>query len=104
ITCRAADQGVPQSLRAAVDPFAQFDLIVDDGSHEPAHQIFTFHALKRHLRFSGIYVIEDIKAWKTIPMIAATLDVPIEVIKCPRALGRREFTEALIVVRTQRHG
>jgi Methyltransferase domain len=38
-----------------------FDLIVDDGSHEPAHQIFTAKILLPYLAPDGIYVIEDIE-------------------------------------------
>jgi hypothetical protein len=39
----------------------KFDLIVDDGSHEPAHQIFTATVLLPRLARGGYYVIEDIE-------------------------------------------
>ncbi len=38
----------------------QFDLICDDGSHEPAHQIFSAQVLLPFLASDGAYVIEDI--------------------------------------------
>jgi hypothetical protein len=38
-----------------------FDLIVDDGSHEPAHQILTAQVLLPYLAHDGVYVIEDIE-------------------------------------------
>jgi len=38
----------------------RFDLIVDDGSHEPAHQIFSAQVLLPYLTKRGYYVIEDI--------------------------------------------
>lgn len=36
-----------------------FDLIVDDGSHQNAHQILTFQTLFPLLKDGGIYVVED---------------------------------------------
>jgi len=38
----------------------KFDLIVDDGSHESAHQIFSAQVLLPFLARDGYYVIEDI--------------------------------------------
>jgi hypothetical protein len=62
IRCFAADQynesdllGVMKQLR---NP--KFDLIIDDGSHEPAHQIFSAQVLLPYLAADGVYVIEDI--------------------------------------------
>lgn len=41
----------------------QFDVIVDDGSHNPAHQIESFRVLFEHgLKDGGIYVVEDIES------------------------------------------
>src|SRR5271154_1237071 len=37
-----------------------FDLIVDDGSHIPEHQIYSFMRLFPALRPGGVYIIEDI--------------------------------------------
>ncbi len=37
----------------------RFDLIVDDGSHDPIHQIKGYEALSGFLRAGGFYVIED---------------------------------------------
>lgn len=36
-----------------------FDLIIDDGSHQNAHQILTFQTLFPLLKDGGIYVVED---------------------------------------------
>jgi len=38
-----------------------FDIIIDDGSHEPSHQIFTFKELNSFLNVHGTYVIEDVR-------------------------------------------
>mmetsp|Transcript_80860 Transcript_80860/g.261854 ORF Transcript_80860/g.261854 Transcript_80860/m.261854 type:complete len:328 (+) Transcript_80860:48-1031(+) len=38
-----------------------WDVIIDDGSHVPAHQIISFQALFPMLRPGGLYVVEDIE-------------------------------------------
>ena len=41
---------------------AKFDIIIDDGSHVPWHQIFTLEYLfKDSLKDGGLYIIEDIE-------------------------------------------
>lgn len=38
------------------------DVIVDDGSHKPEHQLYTFnYAFDRLLAFDGLYVVEDVE-------------------------------------------
>ncbi|MFQ5512793.1 MAG: class I SAM-dependent methyltransferase [Myxococcota bacterium] len=54
-----------QSDRAFLEDVARetgpLDLIIDDGSHHPEHQILGFETLFPHLRDGGIYVIEDLQ-------------------------------------------
>jgi hypothetical protein len=38
-----------------------FDFIIDDGSHENAHQIETFGILWPHLKDGGVYIVEDVQ-------------------------------------------
>ena len=38
-----------------------FDIIVDDGSHDPAHMLFTFDILFPHLQPGGLYIFEDVE-------------------------------------------
>lgn len=42
------------------------DVIIDDGSHVPEHQIFSFEKLFKNVKAGGIYIIEDIETsyWK----------------------------------------
>lgn len=40
---------------------AQYDIIIDDGSHENNHVILTFEMLFPHLKTGGIYAIEDVQ-------------------------------------------
>lgn len=44
-------------FRADVPPL---DIIIDDGSHHPEHQIVTFEEMLPHLRPGGVYLCEDI--------------------------------------------
>lgn len=37
------------------------DIIIDDGSHNENHQVFSFMTLEKYLSPNGIYVIEDIQ-------------------------------------------
>jgi len=37
------------------------DIIIDDGSHDGSHQVFSFMHLNKYLTKNGIYVIEDIQ-------------------------------------------
>jgi cephalosporin hydroxylase len=39
----------------------QFDLIIDDGSHQQAHQIAAIQQLSPLLRSGGLFVIEDLQ-------------------------------------------
>jgi Methyltransferase domain len=65
----AADQHAERDLLEIMDHLKRqrferangFDLIIDDGSHEPAHQVFTAQVLLPYLGIDGIYVIEDIE-------------------------------------------
>src|SRR5215831_3256083 len=68
IMCFAADQFNENDLMGVLDALGfthrnyncWFDLIVDDGSHEPAHQVFSAQVLLPYLAKDGVYVIEDI--------------------------------------------
>lgn len=43
-----------------------YDLIVDDGSHNPAHQILGAKTLVPYLREGGLYIIEDVNNFDEI--------------------------------------
>ena len=57
---------VDQSQEDQLQSFAKnintnFDIIIDDGSHVPDHQILTFKHFWSLLKPGGIYIIEDIE-------------------------------------------
>ena len=50
------DQAVLDRL---VEKHGPFDVVVDDGSHQPQHILTSFHALYPRLVADGIYIVED---------------------------------------------
>jgi len=57
-----ANQNNDQDLKSVIDQInAPLDIIIDDGSHEGKHQVFSFMYLHKYLSSNGIYIIEDIQ-------------------------------------------
>ena len=52
-------QDDPEVLRRIVDEIGRPDIVIDDGSHQPAHILATFEVLFPLLADDGIYVVED---------------------------------------------
>ncbi len=57
-----ADQSNEQQLKSVIEKInSPLDIIIDDGSHQGDHQVFSFMYLHKYLTVNGIYVIEDIQ-------------------------------------------
>lgn len=54
------DQSNAAFLAELVDRYKAFDIILDDGSHLPEHQIASIEYLWPHLNEEGIYIVEDL--------------------------------------------
>lgn len=68
--CRVirGDQSKASDLQRVIDEVEVANLIIDDGSHVPDHQILTFNMLFTSILMEGgVYIIEDIETsyWKT---------------------------------------
>lgn len=62
ITLHKVDQSKPKELESFVTKVGTtFDIIVDDGSHVPEHQILTLDYIWALLKPGGVYIIEDIE-------------------------------------------
>lgn len=63
ICCFAADQNSSSDLDRVMAELGdrKFDLMVDDGSHERSHQIFSAQYFLPYLARDGYYVVEDIE-------------------------------------------
>jgi hypothetical protein len=58
------DQGNENDLIELVKMHGDnYDIIIDDGSHQHPHHILTFLTLEPHLKVGGIYIIEDLHAF-----------------------------------------
>jgi hypothetical protein len=51
------DRGFWKRFREAVP---SVDVFIDDGSHDPVHQIVTLEEILEHLRPGGVYICEDV--------------------------------------------
>jgi hypothetical protein len=59
ITIFQGSQADPEFLDRVVHEIGKIDIIVDDGSHQNEHVLFSFQHLFPHLADGGIYVVED---------------------------------------------
>jgi cephalosporin hydroxylase len=60
IDVRVGDQSDPEFLDRLVAIYGSFDVVIDDGSHVPAHQIASIERLWPHVADGGQYVVEDL--------------------------------------------
>lgn len=54
------DQSSKESLVNMAKELGPWDIIIDDGSHNPCHQILSFETLWPYLNPGGLYSIEDL--------------------------------------------
>ncbi|WP_147819501.1 class I SAM-dependent methyltransferase [Salidesulfovibrio onnuriiensis] len=54
------DQGSHEVLQKVDDKGGPFDIVIDDGSHFPEHQLMAFRFFIKRMPQNGIFVIEDI--------------------------------------------
>ena len=54
------DQSDPQFLAELARQYGPFDIVIDDGSHQFAHQIASMELLWPHVADGGIYLVEDL--------------------------------------------
>jgi hypothetical protein len=60
IHIRIGDQSNPEFLKSLEDEFGQFDIILDDGSHQMGHIFETFKFFYPRISKNGIYAVEDL--------------------------------------------
>ncbi len=61
------DQSDPVFLAGLVERYGEFDIVLDDGSHLPQHQIASITHLWPHLAMGGVYIVEDLHSnyWRS---------------------------------------
>ena len=60
VTISVGDQGDPKFLDTLAAEHGPFDIIIDDGSHQPAHQILALKKLWPAIRPGGVFLVEDL--------------------------------------------
>ncbi len=60
IELHVGDQSDAQFLNSLIEQYGHFDIVIDDGSHLPAHQIATLEHLWPHVAPGGVYLVEDL--------------------------------------------
>jgi 23S rRNA U2552 (ribose-2'-O)-methylase RlmE/FtsJ len=71
------DQSNRKDLDRIIKEIKIVDIIIDDGSHKPEHQLFTFNYLfQNFLNMDGLYIIEDIETsyWKNSKLYEYKID------------------------------
>ena len=60
------NQADPVFLEDVASQRGQFDIVIDDGSHQSEHIVSSFKILAKHVKDGGFYIVEDIHAcyWK----------------------------------------
>jgi len=93
------DQSKSEFLHHFIDETGgSFDVVVDDGSHVPSHQMISFETLWPSVKPGGMYIVEDIETswWKpTASIYGYSLANEINVVEKWRGLVdtvNREFT------------
>lgn len=85
------------STRKAIERFAPFDIIIDDGDHNPWAQLLTYYSLFPLLRSGGMYVIEDIANLDSWEHEFRSLQPNVEVFDLRKLKNRQD--DSLIVLR-----
>lgn len=75
----------------------EFDIIIDDASHEVSHQLIRFPIYFPKLKKGGIYVIEDVQDLDTEGKQLIALDSSVTVVDNRKVKGR--YDDVLIVYR-----
>ena len=58
------DQSSKEDLISCVELYGgDYDIIIDDGSHQHSHHIVSFESLYPFLKKGGLYIIEDLHAY-----------------------------------------
>ena len=86
-----ADQGLMEDL-AIENFYDDIDIVIDDGSHNPIDQIFTFHAIMPYLKKGAIYIIEDVADTDIISILSTKYYIEV------KELGNR-YDDRLIIAK-----
>lgn len=87
------DQASAGAIRKIADSCGPFDLIVEDGSHKPDHQVMNAEFLMPYLSPGGLYIIEDVNP----PVCEVSSRLPFEhtiVEHLPRGIQKSSYYQS----------
>ena len=83
---RIGDQSDSKFLQSLIDEFGEFDLVIDDGSHQVAHVNKTFQFLYSKISKNAMYFIEDTHAAYWPDTHGGGLNVPESIVNISKNL------------------
>ena len=72
------DQGSAKDINLRKQLFKDADIVIDDGSHNPIDQIFTFQGVMPFLKKGATYIIEDVADTDIINILASRYYVEVK--------------------------
>lgn len=83
-----------------IEQSGPFDIIIDDGSHLPVHQLFVINNYLRLLKSKGLMVIEDIQDVNLISVILNHIDVSSKdkIVVFDRRNIKNRFDDIIIII------
>lgn len=95
--------GIDAYSQNAIDLIKQdgpFDIIIDDGSHIPVHQLFVINNYLSLLKSKGLMVIEDIQDVNLISIILSHMDLSTKdkVLVFDRRNIKNRFDDIMIII------
>jgi hypothetical protein len=72
VDARECDATNPEQIVAALGDLT-FDYIIDDGSHQPGHQVRSFELLWDRVKPGGKYFVEDIESDEALVLLGETV-------------------------------
>ena len=76
----------------------KFDVIIEDASHQLAHQLSIYDIFKNHLSDGGIYIIEDIDRLDEVRHLFENIDPTKKVEVLDRRAIKGRFDDVLVII------
>lgn len=84
-------EGDATQIQPNIFPDTVFDIIIDDGDHKLASQVFTICLFSKRIKSGGLYIIEDIWVEKNIEYFQTFGDISI--------YGRRRRDDRMFAIK-----
>ena len=93
-----------ETIRMFEDLGVKFDIIIDDGSHHPAHQVFAAKFWSKFLKDDGIMIIEDVQNIEFCPYISDAFPVDFTNIETVDLRDKKGRFDDIMIIATKSGG